>query len=304
MIASVATFDSPPLADHTTFGVGGRPGMFASPTDVRGLVDTVAAAQAQQLDLRMLGRGSNVLVSDAGVRACVISLRKFALHIEQSSDGALYAGAGAPLPSLAMAAAKRGVSGFEFLIGIPGTVGGGIAMNAGIGGPHGRCIRDVLVAVDLLDPSTLTTSRRRAADLRLGYRTSRVLQEGLIVLGAVFALDPVASAADPIATQRKLKVSRAHRQPLGLSTCGSVFKQPEGGRAAGWYIEKADLKGTRIGGAHISQKHANWIVNDRGASGRDIAALMTLAHDRVLDSFGVTLEPEVVRWGFEGDLQP
>lgn len=284
------------LSSLTTLHVGGNAAAYAEPRSLDELQRCLDFAADRQLRMDVLGRGSNLLVADAGVAGMVVNMRRFG-PTPQIDGHVLRAGAGTALPKLAATAARYGAAHYEFLIGIPGTVGGGIAMNAGI---RGHDISDLLVSTDVLNPRTGELSTVLVGDLGLAHRTSRVLTEQLVVVGAAFRCQPGAHApADLKERQQWLKDSRARRQPLGLKTCGSIFKHPGGTHAAGWYLEQCGLKGHRIGGAHVSNKHANWIVNDASATAADIDALVRLGRRQVQSRFDVQLEPEVVRWGFQ-----
>jgi UDP-N-acetylmuramate dehydrogenase len=202
--------------------------------------------------------------------------------------GRIWAAAGEPLVNLARAAAKRGWSGLEWAIGIPGTLGGAVVMNAGA---HGRAMSDVLVEVQILDEEQ-EPCRLEPVDLQFGYRRSRLQDSPWTVTGATLQLLP---GRDPAQVQRQTQRhlnQRLSSQPYYLPSCGSVFRNPET-YPAGWLIEQVGLKGYRIGGAQISERHANFILNCGQASANDIYRLICLAQEKVYQRWSIFLEPEV-----------
>lgn len=279
------------LARFTTWRVGGPADLLAEPTAAE-IVPLIAAARDAGLPVTLIGRGSNLLIRDTGVRGLVITLRKSMKGLAIGPDE-IVAEAGAPLPQLARLACEAGLEGFAFLAGIPGTVGGGIALNAGLTA-HGREeIAEVLAWVEALCPDGQVRCITDIAALGLEYRSSRVGVDGLVLLRAGFRVGQRAPASRLLAQLGAHLAERKRKQPLDKATAGSTFKQPPGGKSAGWYIEQAGLKTARVGGAMVSPKHANWIENDGTARAADIAALMAHIVATVQDRFGVTLEPEV-----------
>ena len=273
------------MSKHTTFKVGG-------PADVMFLSDSpeqvaaaLAAARVAGVHAWVIGNGSNLLVRDGGLRGLVIALGEGMAAIARVED-TVTAWAGASLARVAAYAQASGLSGLEFASGIPGTLGGGCAMNAGA---YGGQLSDVLVdARVLLDGAERTLTRD---ELQMGYRTSLPLREGGVVLSARFALtpdDPEAIAA----RMRELNARRREKQPLNYPSAGSTFKRPEG-YFAGALIEQAGLKGRRVGGAQVSEKHAGFIVNTGDATAADILALIGTVQREVEARFGVRLETEV-----------
>ncbi len=278
------------LAPYTTWKVGGQASYFWEPNREY-LPDVLAYCNKEDIDIHFLGRGSNVLISDEGLDGLVIctanSLQNIAIE-----DGIITAGAGVPMPTLSAFAAQQGHSGYEFMIGIPGSVGAGIAINAGLSA-HGREeMRDILVDVTLLDRAG--KQKIQSADkLELGYRSSNIPERDLFVLSARLSSGSRLPTKEIQERCSSILEERKGKQPLRYPTAGSVFKQPEGGRAAGWYLDEAGLKGYQIGGARVSEKHANWILNVNNATARDITQLMKHMSKRVKQNFGITLEPEV-----------
>lgn len=277
-----------PLARFTTFRIGGPADYLAEVGTLEQLQRLRRWTAASGMPVFFLGAGSNVLISDRGVRGLVIHLQGDFKRIAFEGTR-VTAGAGAMMPQLAQQAASHGLSGVEALIGVPGTVGGGLVMNAGT---REGWIGDVARSVDILDeagePRTLS-----AAELTFGYRSSNLA--GAWVMGAVLELKP----SDPATVKSKMQALldyRAKTQPLATSNCGSVFKNPPQGAAAQW-IEKAGLKGFAIGGARVSERHANFIINERQAGAGDVWALIQHIQAAVRERFGVALEPEVKQVG-------
>ncbi|MFS8885919.1 UDP-N-acetylmuramate dehydrogenase [Synechococcus sp. H70.2] len=276
-----------PLAPLTTFRVGGKAEWYCEPGSNRELQQCLAWARTQGIPVTLLGAGSNLLISDAGLRGLVIHTRRLR-GLQLLEGGRIWAAAGEPLVNLARVAAKQGWSGLEWAIGIPGTLGGAVVMNAGA---HGRAMADVLVEVQILDEDQ-KPCRLEPAALQFGYRRSRLQDLPWTVIGATLQLIP---GRDPAQvqweTQRNLN-QRLSSQPYHLPSCGSVFRNPET-YPAGWLIEQAGLKGYRIGGAQISERHANFILNCGQASASDIYRLIRLAQEKVYQQWSILLEPEV-----------
>jgi UDP-N-acetylmuramate dehydrogenase len=247
----------------------------------------LAWARAEGIPTTLLGAGSNLLISDAGLKGLVIGTRRLR-GIQLLEGGRIWAAAGEPLVNLARAAAKQGWSGLEWAIGIPGTLGGAVVMNAGA---HGRAMADVLAEVQILDEEQ-EPYRLEPADLQFGYRRSRLQDSPWTVTGATLQLIPDRDPAQvQWETQRYLN-QRLSSQPYHLPSCGSVFRNPES-HPAGWLIEQVGLKGYRIGGAQISERHANFILNCGQASANDIYRLICLAQEKVYQRWSIFLEPEV-----------
>jgi UDP-N-acetylenolpyruvoylglucosamine reductase len=281
--------DDYPLARLTTVRTGGPAERFARAGSQETLEALLAWAAADGLEVGVVGSGSNLLVADAGVRGLVIKLGDELAQIEQ--DGTrLRCGAGARLPTAAAQAARAGLTGLEFGVNIPGTVGGAVRMNANA---YGGELGEVLEWVDV---TTGEGTERRAPD-RLGfaYRRSN-LRAGEVVARASFALAE-APSADVKATLADMRRMRREAQPAGIKTFGSTFKNPDDpraeGRTAGQLLEAAGCRGLEVGGARFSEKHANFVENAADATTADVVALMAEGRRRVHERFGVTLEPEV-----------
>ena len=284
-IAPDRVLENAPMSRYTTFRVGGPADVLFLPASVEELQTALAAAKAQGIPVCLIGNGSNLIVRDGGIRGLVIVLGEpfSGLRVEGQQ---VWAQAGARLSAVAAAAQRAGLTGMEFASGIPGTLGGGCAMNAGA---YGGELKDVLVLADVLLDGEL---RRLSRDeMEMGYRSTMPLRRGAIVLSACFEL----RQDDPEAIQermRDLANRRREKQPLNLPSAGSTFKRPEG-HFAGALIEQCELKGCTIGGAQVSEKHAGFIVNVGDATAADILNLIEHVQRVVRAQTGVHLETEV-----------
>ena len=283
----VKTSRDEPLARFTTMRVGGPADLFATVHNVHELRAIVRFARSREIPLTLLGRGSDVVIADAGVRGLVVQNRAEGSRIDETV--ATYtAESGVPMARAATETQKAGLSGLEFGLAIPGTVGGAVWANAGA---HEN---DVAAVVDWADVLLAdgTESRVATPELRLSYRDSRFkAPTGDVVLSASFHLES-ADAATIAGRLDEIRKWRREHQPLGIPSAGSAFRNPTGD-SAGRLIDAAGLKGLRIGGAAISEKHANFIVNDRKGSAADVRAVLERARDEVARQFGVELVPEI-----------
>ncbi|MDO4538365.1 MAG: UDP-N-acetylmuramate dehydrogenase [Coriobacteriales bacterium] len=279
-----------PMSEHTTFGVGGPAHTFVTPGSVEAVVRVVGACRAGDTPYFVLGKGSDLLVSDEGYPGVIISMDGL-VGIEAQGTK-LVCEAGASLHDVAEKACELGLAGFEFACGIPGSMGGACFMNAGA---YDGCMADVLESVEVLDTTGACHTLQRD-ELDLGYRTSRVRTQGLVVLRATLALSE-GEPADIRAKMDDLTRRREEKQPLEYGSAGSTFKRPEG-YFAGKLIMDSGLKGYQVGGAAVSQKHAGFVVNLGGATAADVRAVITHVQDEVERQFGVRLEPEVRFLGF------
>jgi UDP-N-acetylmuramate dehydrogenase len=276
------------LAECTSYKVGGPAEWYAAPRDTNALQASVKFAQEHGLPVKVLGAGSNLLVSDEGLSGLVIATRHLRHSQFDYETGQITVAAGEAIPGLANEIAKQGWEGFEWAVGIPGTVGGAVVMNAGA---HNGCVADILVSAEVLLPDgTVKTLTRE--DLGYSYRTSVLQHSNLIVTQATFQLQPGADPAKVIAATKQHRQHRLNTQPYHLPSCGSVFRNPKP-HGAGWLIEQAGLKGYKIGGAQVAERHANFIVNCGGASARDIFYLIRHVQQTVQDRWSILLEPEV-----------
>lgn len=284
------------LSAFTTWKVGGPAEWFAEPGDQAELITLAAWAHGQGLALRCIGAGSNLLIADAGVPGLTLCNRRLQGSRLEAHTGLVEAEAGEPLPTLARKAARLGLSGLEWAVGIPGTVGGAVVMNAGA---QGGCTADWLVSVRVLDPAKPGAPfDLQGHELDFAYRHSRLQAESWIVLSATFRLDAGHDPASVTALTSANLHSRTSTQPYQQPSCGSVFRNPEP-QKAGQLIESLGLKGLQIGEAQVSPIHANFIVNTGAARAADIAALIQDVQGRVMASHGIALQPEVKRLGFE-----
>jgi UDP-N-acetylenolpyruvoylglucosamine reductase len=279
-----------PLARLTTVRTGGHGDFFARAGTPERLAELLGWADRDGLDVGVIGSGSNLLVADEGFRGLVLKLDEGLAQIEHDGERRLLCGGGARLPQAAARAARLGLSGLEFGVNIPGTVGGAVKMNANA---YGGDLSRVLEWVDVARPGG--TDRRTPAELGFAYRRSNLAPRE-IVAGASFLLAP----ADPDAVKGTLAEMRAERraaQPSGIKTFGSTFKNPDDPRAqgmsAGRLLDAAGCRGLSVGGARFSEKHANFVENTGHATTADVVALMGEGRTRVRERFGVELEPEV-----------
>ena len=280
-------FDEP-MKDYTTFRVGGPAKWMAAPQDEQQLRIILKICSEQQVPCFILGRGSNLLVSDNGFDGVIVNLRKHFNKIEVDRENkTITAEAGASLPAVSQAALSAGLTGLEFAAGIPGTMGGGLFMNAGA---YGGEMKDVLASVDVLTQD-LEIKTIPAAELNLGYRYSSIPEKGYIVLGATLQLKK-GNIAEIRGRMAELAEQRRAKQPLQYPSAGSTFKRPEG-YFAGKLVQDAGLKGKTIGGAQVSEKHSGFLINIGGATAQDILDLIAFCQKEVKDKFGVTLETEV-----------
>jgi UDP-N-acetylmuramate dehydrogenase len=274
-----------PMARHTTYRVGGPAALYIVVDTLSDLARVARVLAERDIPLTVLGKGSNVLVSDTGVDGAIVVLgREFRRHEYQ--DGSLRAGAGAVLAHVVQDAFSQGLSGLEFAVGVPGTVGGALAMNAGS--------RDEWIGsrVDTVTVWTLDEGlvSHRGHEIAWGYRRSDLPGRGIII-ECVLRVD----AGDGASIRRSMEAAlrrRRQSQPVGVACAGSVFVNPPGA-SAGRLIEQAGLKGRRVGGAVISEVHANFIVNSGGATARDIVDLISLVRTTVRDVHGIELKPEI-----------
>lgn len=279
-----------PLAGYTTWKIGGPADAMLIPGDKGGLAETISLLGSAGVPWIPLGRGSNTLVSDKGVRGAVICLGRNFSDVRIDGD-VVTAGGAKSFITLSVMAGKEGLTGLEFAGGIPGSVGGAVYMNAGaLGSDVSRILKQAEIV-----RSTGELVTWNAEDLQFAYRHSRLHDEPGIVVEAVFQLR-AGERKEIAAAMASNKDRRLRTQPLQLASAGSTFRNPEGHFAAR-LVEDAGLKGKRIGGAEVSSLHANFIVNTGGATAEDVLALITLMRTTVLEKFGIEMVPEVLMIG-------
>ncbi len=290
LLGTEKVLEKEPMASHTTFRIGGPADYFVMPETTEELSAVIKLCSQEQVPYFILGNGSNLLVGDKGYRGVVIQLCKnfSGITIDETK---ITAKAGAMLIRVSKEAGKAGLTGLEFASGIPGTIGGAMVMNAGAyGGEMKDVVREVTVLTKEGQIKTLT-----GEEMNFCYRGSVVEKEGYIVLETVLEL----KKGDPAAIQARmeeLSVQRKTKQPIEFPSAGSTFKRPEG-YFAGKLIMDAGLRGYRVGGAQVSEKHCGFVINAGNATAKDVMKLMKEVSDIVQETFGVALEPEVKRIG-------
>ena len=273
------------MSKHTTFRIGGKADLFVS-ADEKSLPQLLKEAADEKIPITIIGNGSNLLVGDGGIRGLVIEIGKGMDKIG-ISDNSMTVGAGTLLSKAANTAAEHGLSGMEFAAGIPGSVGGAVVMNAGA---YGGEMKDIIMDVDVI---TREGEYRRLTleELELSYRHSCIIENEYIVVRARLMLQEKDEAQIRLVME-DLKNRRIEKQPLNFPSAGSTFKRPEG-YFAGKLIMDAGLRGYSVGGAQVSEKHCGFVVNKGGATASDVVKLMNDVRDKVMEEFGVELEPEV-----------
>ena len=277
-----------PMARHTTFQIGGPADRFLTVENAAQLQGLLSCLRQAGIPYLVLGKGSNLLVSDKGIRGAVLHLGGDFKKVEVLPDGrTLRAGAGAPLPSVCALARERSLTGLEFAWGIPGSVGGAAYMDAGA---YGGEMRDVVERVLHVTPEGEESSAS-GEELEFAYRHSRYTGTRDVITGVEFRLEP-GDPAQIAAKMEELMGRRKEKQPYDMPSAGSVFKRPQNGFAAA-LIEQCGLKGRRVGGAQVSEKHAGFIVNTGGATCQDVLELISVIRKTVEEQTGTCLECEV-----------
>lgn len=290
-----AILNNVPLADKTTFKIGGPAREYTAPSCQSDIADALDWARRDKSEALVLGKGSNILISDKGWDGLVIDLAKNLTGISWDlASRSAECGSGALLHTLVKESVGRGLRGLERLAGIPGSVGGAVVMNAGA---FGQSVSDCLQSVDFMDPLDASVKSLSVRELGASYRATVFKNSRSIIVSARFCFTPDASASGTAAAAfREALAKRKDRHPLDLPNCGSVFKNPAaaGGVTAGKLIEQCGLKGQSRGDAQVSMKHANFIVNNGAATARDVRSLIVHVQKTVFYASGVLLEPEVV----------
>ena len=278
------------MKEHTTFRVGGPAEYYVSVTKKEQLQKGLLCCREYQVPYVVLGNGSNVLVSDAGISGVVFQMSAQFSTLSYEEEGEqvyVTAEAGALLGRIGQAVYQEGLTGFEWAAGIPGTIGGAVYMNAGA---YGGEMKDIVTSVTILDKD-LTYKTLSVEELALGYRQSALMKEEAYVVSVTFALQK--GDKDAIkARMEELMRKRLEKQPLNYPSAGSTFKRPEG-YFAGKLIEDAGLRGFRVGGAQVSEKHCGFVINEKNATAKDIYDLTNEVRAIVEEKFSVTLEREI-----------
>ena len=274
------------MKNYTTFKIGGPVDILLKPDSIENLAQSIKLCREHKVPYYILGNGSNLLVADEGFRGVVIQIYNNLNEIKVEGNKVI-AQAGALLSKVATKALEHSLTGFEFAHGIPGTLGGAVVMNAGA---YDGEMKQVLISCDVLDPegNVLTLSNK---ELELGYRTSIIQRKNYIVLAATIGLKE-GNKEEISAYMKELMVRRKEKQPLDKPSAGSTFKRPEG-HFAGKLIMDSGLKGYQIGGAMISDKHSGFVVNNGGATFKEVVALIKHVQEVVQEKYQVLLEPEV-----------
>ena len=289
-VPALTILEEEPLSRHTSFRIGGPAALFVKPADEDQLAQVLRFAASHDITPRMLGAGTNVLAPDEGLRALVVCTKDALLGLSDLGDGVIEAYAGETLSKTAVFAKNLGLTGLEFAHGIPGTVGGGIYMNAGA---YGGEMKQAAIETTVLtmDGETQVFSGEAQG---FSYRTSAFEKMDAIIVKTRLQL-ALGDKAEISAKMQELIEKRRASQPLELPSAGSTFKRPEGA-FAGALIQEAGLKGTRVGGAQVSEKHAGFVVNTADATADDVKKLIALVQKRVFEMSGFTLQPEVRIW--------
>ncbi|MCM1272619.1 MAG: UDP-N-acetylmuramate dehydrogenase [Clostridium sp.] len=277
--------ENEPLSKHTTFRIGGCASYYFKPKNPKEIYDIITHCKKEKIRYYVLGNGSNVLFSDDGFDGIIIEIYSGMREI-RIEDDKIYADAGALLSKLAATARDNGLTGLEFASGIPGTLGGGIVMNAGA---YGGEMKDIVEYVDIMEQDG-HIKKYLCEDMKFGYRTS-IATDGRIVTGAMLKLEHGSKQAISDKME-ELKKARTTKQPLEYPSAGSTFKRPVE-YFAGKLIEDAGLKGYRVGNAMVSEKHCGFVINCGGAESSDVCKVIRDVSDTVFEKFGVRLEPEV-----------
>lgn len=276
------------LANYTSYRVGGNAELYVEPKSYGEIQAVFEWLDSRQLPLTFLGAGSNLLVSDQGISGLVLNTRYLRHYQMDKEETLVKVGAGYSLPKLAWQLAKQGWQGLEWAVGIPGTVGGAVVMNAGA---HKGCMADVLISAKVAYPDG-TLAELSAQELNYSYRTSALQGQQILVLEATLRLNSGLTKEKMMQLNTQNFKMRKSTQPYDKPSCGSVFRNPQP-KAAGWLIEQIGLKGYQIGDAQVAHRHANFILNCGNASAYDIFSLIRHVQEKVESHWGIALHPEV-----------
>lgn len=287
--------ESEPMSKHTSYGIGGPAWAYITPKDKLDLSNILRFSAEADIPVYFVGSGSNLLVADEGIDGIVITLGKSFTHLDISKNH-VYAETGVMLGRMVKECIKRNLSGLESMIGVPGTLGGALIMNAGaFGGEISNCLQKVEVMIRGGDLKNYTVD-----EIDFSYRHSS-FNEDEIIISADFEMQETTSS---VIQEKRSKASQGRKdnQPLRFRSAGSVFKNPKPDLAAGYLIDQAGLKGTCSGDAEISEKHANFFINHGSAKASDIATLIRIARQEVNEKFDIMLELEIKTLGFKKDV--
>lgn len=288
-IDNINYIENEPLAEHTSFKIGGPADLFLIPEDGKALAEVIRICHEDDIPFFLIGNGSNMLIRDGGYRGVVVSTEK--LQGIDIDGNRLTAQAGDSLASIAKAAQRAELTGLEFASGIPGTLGGGLRMNAGA---YDGELKDVVESADVIFPDGHIETLS-ADDLHFGYRHSRFQEEPLYMLSATMKLAPGDGEAI-LARMMDLNQRRRDKQPLEYPSAGSTFRRPQG-YFAGKLVQDSGMQGAMVGGAQVSEKHAGFVINRDHATAKDVLDLIKKVQDAVYDQFGVELKTEVIPIG-------
>ncbi len=283
------------LSNFTTIKVGGFAEYFSQPNNIDELVNLIKWSKSNKQECRIIGAGSNLLINNIfleGLTICTKNMRSIEI---ESLTGIVESEAGVMLPTMSNMLAKKGLQGGEWAVGIPGTVGGAIYMNAGSGD---LTLANNLISVQVMNTKTLEIAEIEKKDINFQYRFSTFQQNHLLIISAKLLFKPKGNIKQLLETTKKNLKRKTETQPYDLPSFGSVFKNPTN-TYAGKLIEELGLKGFKIGGAEISTLHANFIVNNSSANSQDILELITVIQQKVLQKKGISLQPEVRMMGFD-----
>ena len=290
LMPGLSLLENEPMAEHCSFKIGGPVRALAAPSDISSLTRICYLLKKHNVAPYMLGNATNILFPDEGLKDLFIMSTQKLENMFLTEDGAIYAEAGVSLAKLASFAQQNSLKGLEFASGIPGSIGGGLMMNAGA---YGGELKDVVESVVLYYLPEQRLYELTNEQCRFAYRSSLFQKlPGCVLLSAVFRLEK-GDSAEIAAKMRELNEKRRDKQPLDLPSAGSAFKRPEGGFAAA-LIEQAGLKGYSIGGAQVSEKHSGFVVNKGGATSHDVYDLMMHIRKTVYEHSSIVLEPEMI----------
>lgn len=277
-----------PLSNHCAFRIGGASEILAVPKTEKVLSEILKYAKERSIPLHILGNGSNVLIADEGLSGITVKLMGGLCDLLYLGDGIIVSGAGVSLTRLCNFAKEHSLTGLEFAYGIPGSVGGAVYMNAGA---YGGEIKDVLYSVRSMNKEGGDITEVFRKDLDISYRNTSFMKNDRIITSAFFKLEE-GDVTEITAKMEELMGKRKNSQPLEFPSAGSTFKRPAIGYAAA-LIDQSGLKGTAVGGAEVSTKHAGFVINKGGATFKDVTALMEIIKTTVYEKHGIMLEPEV-----------